>query len=370
MIKENKRFLQENQIALGMGLRRSKKGKTLDVLYPALVLVDRSIVQNLFEINLGDKPFQTFNMTAIQLSCFSDEQLEQLHLKREWLDFLANKKPSHLQYADCDIVLSLSVHLQEAVTSVEEAFFKLQLLSQRLLKPHELNLDSMFGVLHNLAWTNYGPILIDDMPEQRLKRLFTSNPLVVSHLDKIPYLVNYHVPEGVRIASGSQVRLGAYLGEGSTVMPAGYVNFNAGTEGNAMVEGRISAGVFVGKDTDIGGGASIMGTLSGGNQHVISIGPKCLLGANSGSGISLGYGCTIAAGLYVYAGMKVFLLNQEDQPINLDGDIVEEGQNIAKAMTLSGRDNMLFIQDSRTGQVLCKPNIKTIQLNPELHANH
>eukprot|EP01047_Picozoa_sp_COSAG01_P020085 COSAG01_NODE_1135_length_11553_cov_40.402305_9_plen_370_part_00 len=367
---EEIKFLKDNQVALALGLRRSKHKKTLDVLYPALVILDIAEVEALFEINLSDMAFQTYPMTAMQLECFADDQLDSLKLKRSWLEFLAKKQPSVLQYADCDIVLGLATNLQEAVKTVEEAFFKLQLISQRLIKPHQLNLDGMFAVLHNLAWTNYGPVLLEDIEEQRLKRLFTANPLIVSHVDKIPYLVNYHVPSGVRIASGSQVRLGAYLGEGSTVMPAGYVNFNAGTEGNAMVEGRVSAGVLVGKDTDIGGGASIMGTLSGGNQHVISIGEKCLLGANSGLGISLGFGCTVAAGLYVYAGMKIFLLNKDDQPVNINGEIVNEGDNVVKAMALSGRDNLLFIQDSRTGQVFCKPNLKTIQLNASLHQHN
>ncbi|MEK9658246.1 MAG: DapH/DapD/GlmU-related protein [bacterium] len=365
------RFLTQGQIALGLGLRRRKKGRTLDVLFPSLVLKSAQDVEDLFEIKMAEGCLvQTFPLTSMQLASFVAEQLDFLQLKPEWVSYLAKKQPSAQQYAECDVVLVLANDLQSPINTVEEAFLKLQLLSQRLVKPHQLNLEAMFRVLHNLAWSNYGPILLEDIEEQRLMRLFAANPLIISHVDKIPYLVNYHVPSGVRIASGSQVRLGAYLGEGTTVMPAGYINFNAGTEGNAMVEGRVSAGVMVDKDTDIGGGASIMGTLSGGNQHVISIGANCLLGANSGLGISLGYGCTIAAGLYVYAGMKIFLLNQENEPINIQGRVVAQGENVVKAFELSGRDNMLFIQDSRTGQVLCKPNLKTIHLNPDLHQNH
>ena len=199
--------------------------------------------------------------------------------------------------------------------------------------------------------------------------LINHQSVEVSHVDKFPYMVNYHVPSGVRIADSSRVRLGAYLGEGTTVMPAGFVNFNAGTLGNAMVEGRISAGVIVGKDSDIGGGASIMGTLSGGNDVVISIGKQCLLGANSGTGISLGDGCTIAAGVYVYAGKKVTLLNDSNEAIDIDGNAVPSGKNIVKAMALSGRDYLLFIEDSITGELICKPNSSVIQLNEALHKN-
>ena len=177
------------------------------------------------------------------------------------------------------------------------------------------------------------------------------------------------MPSQVRICDGSRVRLGAYLGEGTTVMPAAYVNFNAGTMGNAMIEGRVSAGVFVGLGSDIGGGASIMGTLSGGNKDVISIGDKCLLGANAGAGISLGDGTTIAAGLYVYAGMKISLYNNTGSPINMNGDIVNEGKNVVKAKELSGRKNLLFIQDSQSGRVIARPNNKHIELNSQLHQN-
>jgi 2,3,4,5-tetrahydropyridine-2-carboxylate N-succinyltransferase len=234
--------------------------------------------------------------------------------------------------------------------------------------PHGTNLTGIFGKLTNVAWTNKGPVLPEELSAQISKHI-CSSPIEVSHVDKFPYLVNYHIPSGVRIASGSQVRLGAYLGEGTTVMPAGYINFNAGTRGNAMVEGRISAGVVVDEDSDVGGGASIMGTLSGGNQNVISIGKKCLLGANSGTGISLGDGCTIAAGVYVTAGAKVSLYNEKNEPVNSRGDIVAEGQNTIKAIELNGADNLLFINDSKTGKLVCKPNMKAIELNAALHAN-
>mgnify|MGYP001188339687 CR=1 FL=1 len=193
--------------------------------------------------------------------------------------------------------------------------------------------------------------------------------MIVSHVDKFPYMTNYHIPQGVRIADASRVRLGAYLGDGTTIMPAGFVNFNAGTLGNAMVEGRISAGVIVGEDSDVGGGSSIMGTLSGGNEHVISIGKKCLLGANAGIGISLGDGCTVAAGVYVYAGKKVTLLNDKNEAVDINGNPVSAGQNIVKAMDLSGKSFCLYFEDSQTGELICKPNTKVIELNKALHNN-
>ena len=266
-------------------------------------------------------------------------------------------------------MLTRITDLNEPAVDTEMAYFKLQLLSQRLVQPHEQNLTGIFGLLQNIAWTNIGPILPKDLPQVQAKAVLNYQSVAVTHVDKFPYMVNYHVPSGVRIADGSRVRLGAYLGDGTTVMPAGFVNFNAGTMGNAMIEGRISAGVIVGKDSDIGGGASIMGTLSGGNDVVISIGKKCLLGANAGTGISLGDGCTIAAGVYVYAGKKVTLLNEQNEAVDINGNPVQAGQNIVKAMDLSGKDYMMFIEDSQTGELICKPNTTVIQLNEALHKN-
>jgi 2,3,4,5-tetrahydropyridine-2-carboxylate N-succinyltransferase len=271
-------------------------------------------------------------------------------------------------YYDSEVVAYFLYDQGSDVQDAVEGYFKLQAISQRHVLPHGLSLNGIFGKLNNIAWTNNGPVLPEDLPGETTKRIFAA-PLTVSHVDKFPYLVNYHVPTGVRIASGSQVRLGAYLGEGTTVMPAGYVNFNAGTKGNAMVEGRVSGGVVVDVNTDIGGGASIMGTLSGGNKNVISIGKECLLGANAGTGISLGDGCTIAAGVYVTAGSKVALYDLNRRPVNLSGELVSEGDNLVKGMELNGRDNLLFIQDSRNGQLLCQPNPKTIELNAALHVN-
>jgi len=272
-------------------------------------------------------------------------------------------------YSVTDFGVFMMTDGSKAIQSVEEGYFKLHAISRRHVLPHGVCLDGLFAKLPNIAWTSVGPVLPADLDGLRLFYWGSMTPLVVSHVDKFPYLVNYHVPSGVRIASGSQVRLGAYLGEGTTVMPAGYVNFNAGTKGQAMVEGRVSAGVVVGEKSDIGGGASIMGTLSGGNSRVISVGPQCLLGANSGTGISLGIGCTIAAGLYIYAGLKIAMLDQDGQPVDIDGKSVPAGSNYVKASQLSGKDYLLFMQDSRTGKVVCKPNKKLIELNSQLHHN-
>jgi 2,3,4,5-tetrahydropyridine-2-carboxylate N-succinyltransferase len=346
-------------LGFGVGIRRKRNTQVLDVYYPELFWDLRSEEVALIESLLN----QTGNQT-LQLS----EDMQQT--LAPYISFDPTLASSDCAYHITDVVLTVMTDLATPVSSVEDAFFRLQLISQRCVFPHDVSLDGLFSTLLNLAWTSMGPILLEDLETVRATGLLRGNPITVSHVDKFPYMVNYHVPSGVRIASGSQVRLGAYLGEGTTVMPAGYINFNAGTKGNAMVEGRISAGVVVDKNSDIGGGASIMGTLSGGNNHVITVGEHCLLGANAGTGISLGKGCTIAAGLYVYAGMKVALYDANDKPVDLSGKVTQDGQNYVKAAELSGKDFLLFLQDSRTGRVVCKPNQKLIQLNTELHQHN
>ena len=243
--------------------------------------------------------------------------------------------------------------LADAPTDTYDVYLRLHLLSTRLVRPHGLNLDGQFGLLNNVVWTNFGPCAVEGFEQTRL-RLRTRGAVTVYGVDKFPRLVDYVVPSGVRIADADRVRLGAHLASGTTVMHEGFVNFNAGTLGASMVEGRISAGVVVGDGSDVGGGASIMGTLSGGGKQVISIGERCLLGANAGLGISLGDDCVIEAGLYITAGTKVTLP---------DGEVV-------KAVTLSGQSNLLFIRDSVTGTVKVKPRKGTgVELNAALHAN-
>lgn len=236
--------------------------------------------------------------------------------------------------------------------SVPDAYLRLHLLSHRLVKPHGINLNGIFKILPNVAWTSQGAISIDDLPERNIEARISGSALNVHSVDKFPRMVDYVVPSGVRIADASRVRLGAYLGEGTTIMHEGFVNFNAGCEGPNMVEGRISSGVFVRKGSDLGGGCSTMGTLSGGGNIVISIGEDCLLGANSGLGIPLGNRCTIEAGLYVTAGTKLLFAG-----------------NIIKASDLAGKDDILFRRNSQTGQVEAISRANTVELNSQLHSN-
>jgi len=243
--------------------------------------------------------------------------------------------------------------------SVPEAYLKLQLISHRLVKPHQTSLQGLFAVLPNVAWTSEGAIDLAELPARQLAARVQGRNLEVSSVDKFPRMTNYVVPSGVRIAHTARVRLGAYLGEGTTVMHEGFVNFNAGTDGPGMIEGRISAGVMVGAGSDLGGGSSTMGTLSGGNDIVISIGKDCLLGANAGTGIPLGDRCTIEAGLYITAGTQVTLKDESG---------AEAGT--VKARELSGKSDLLFRRNSRTGSVECLTNKSAIALNEELHAHN
>jgi 2,3,4,5-tetrahydropyridine-2-carboxylate N-succinyltransferase len=230
---------------------------------------------------------------------------------------------------------SLVIDTQAAPTSATDVFLRLHLLSHRLVEPRTINLDGAFGLLTNVAWTSIGPVAIDTLEDVRYNLLRQGQHLVVNGVDKFPRMTDYVVPSGVRIADASRVRLGAHLASGTTVMHEGFCNFNAGTLGASMVEGRISAGVIVGDGSDIGGGASIMGTLSGGGKEMVTVGKKCLLGANSGLGISLGDECIIEAGLYITAGTQVKLP---------DGTVV-------KARELSGASGLLFRRNSQSGAV-------------------
>jgi 2,3,4,5-tetrahydropyridine-2-carboxylate N-succinyltransferase len=243
--------------------------------------------------------------------------------------------------------------------SVPELYLKLHLLSHRLVKPHGQNLDGIFGLLPNVAWTSDGAIALSELPDRQFEARLQGKTLTVTSVDKFPQMTDYVVPAGVRIADAARVRLGAYLGEGTTIMHEGFVNFNAGTEGPAMIEGRISAGVFVNAHSDLGGGCSILGTLSGGGKAVISIGQNCLVGANAGLGISLGDRCIIEAGLYVTAGTKVTILDNTGKEIG-----------VRKARDLSGNSDLLFRRNSITGRVECLSNKSEVELNTQLHANN
>lgn len=243
--------------------------------------------------------------------------------------------------------------------SVAEGFLKLQLISNRLVLPHGTVLDGIFGLLHNIAWTNEGPIDLPELADRQIEARLAGRHLSVDCVDKFPKMVDYVVPTGIRIADTARVRLGAHVGEGTTVMHEGFINFNAGTTGTSMVEGRISAGVVVGDGSDIGGGASIMGTLSGGGSVVVSIGESSLLGANSGLGFPLGDRCTVESGLYVTAGSKVLMLDSQGKEVET-----------VKARDLAGVSDLLFRRNSVTGQIECLANKTAVELNSELHSNN
>lgn len=251
-------------------------------------------------------------------------------------------------------VVSIEINLEDAPKDACDAYLRLHLLSHRLVKPHGQSLDGIFGLLANVVWTSAGPCAVESFEITRAKLNAQYGNVTVHGVDKFPRMVDYVIPTGVRIADASRVRLGAHLASGTTVMHEGFINFNAGTLGASMVEGRISAGVVVGDGTDVGGGASIMGTLSGGGKEIISIGEKCLLGANSGLGISLGDNCVIEAGTYITAASKITLP---------DGEVV-------KAATLSGAHNLLFRRNSITGALEAVMRTGTWGgLNSILHAN-
>ena len=250
-------------------------------------------------------------------------------------------------------VRHVEIDLGAPPADAPDAYLRLHLLSHRLVRPRALNLDGIFGVLANVVWTSAGPCPTDDFEQTRL-RMRADGPVQVLGIDKFPRMTDYVVPTGVRIADADRVRLGAHLAEGTTVMHEGFVNYNAGTLGTSMVEGRIPAGVVVGDGSDVGGGASIMGTLSGGGQQVVSIGERCLIGANAGLGIPLGDDCVVEAGCYVTAGTKVTMP---------DGRVV-------KALDLAGGDNLLFRRHSVTGTVEVVPwRAGGVALNEALHQN-
>jgi 2,3,4,5-tetrahydropyridine-2-carboxylate N-succinyltransferase len=284
-----------------------------------------------------------------------------------WFDSLGigklaeNNDPDLSQFVGSDPIreitkskVSIEIDLDTPPKDVADAYLRLHLLSHRIVKPHGQSLDGIFGILNNVVWTSAGPCSVSTFSSVGPKLRAKHGTLTVFSVDKFPRMVDYVVPDGVRIADADRVRLGAYLSSGTTVMHEGFVNFNAGTLGKSMVEGRISAGVVVGDGSDIGGGASIMGTLSGGGKQVISIGERCLLGANAGLGISLGDDCVVESGTYVTAGSKITL------PDN----------SVVKASELSGAHNLLFRRNSKSGALEALPKTGSWGgLNSVLHAN-
>ena len=338
-------------IASGIGTKNTA-GKWLEVYYPAPIYqANPELLEKMLEVipqyKGGNQTIELDNPTChaledfFKLSGLAGQMLVMSAIEK-------SNKPKVMTILTEDI----------KPESVPIAYLKLHLISHRLVKPHEINLDGIFSVLPNVAWTNEGAIDPDEIQLRQIIARTSGNPLTIYGVDKFPKLTDYVIPTGVRIADSSRIRLGAYLGEGTTVMHEGFVNFNAGTLGASMVEGRISAGVVIKDGTDLGGGASIMGTLSGGNDILISLGNECLIGANAGVGIPLGDRCIVEAGLYVTAGTVVARLNEQHE-------IVE----YIKAAELSFASDLLFRRNSKTGQVECLSNTKTVVLNEELHTN-
>lgn len=339
--------------SLGLGVvTRNTQGDIIEVYYP---IVLRSPTQEISDAIAHAAQYQGGNSHHL----LSVTHLEKLSSTKAIVNAPELARiVAQLNGGQRDII-AMFIAEDTVPTSIAEVYLKLHLLSLRLCKPHSLNLNGAFGVLQNLAWTNEGAIDLADLPERQLRARLAGSVLEVMSVDKFPKMSNYVVPKGVRIAHTARVRLGAYLGEGTTIMHEGFVNFNAGTQGPAMIEGRIAAGVMIGAGSDLGGGCSTMGTLSGGGTEVISVGKDCLIGANAGLGFPLGDRCTIEAGLYVTAGTKVLLLDNSN-------DVV----STVKARELSGKSDLLFRRNSMTGAVECKTNKSAIALNEELHTHN
>lgn len=336
--------------ALGIG-NQNTQGDWLDVYYPApLFQPDAALVdaaRRVLDAPVGNAvvsflPEHCAALAQALKEAGSDEQAELAEA------FATSQRPLVATFLEND----------QPPASAPEVYLKLHLLSHRLVKPHGVDLTGMFGLLRNVAWSSEGPIDIEELSARRLKARLEGRPLSVDCVDKFPKMTDYVVPKGVRIGDTARVRLGAYLGEGTTVMHEGFVNFNAGTEGPGMIEGRISAGVMVGKGSDLGGGCSTMGTLSGGGNIVIKVGEGCLIGANAGIGIPLGDRCTVEAGLYITAGAKVAVLDDKGQHV----------ETVA-ARDLAGQNDLLLRRNSVNGRIECLTNKSAIALNDALHAN-
>lgn len=331
---------------------KNTAGKIIEAFFPnPLLNPSDKLVADISEIINYSGQNQVIEVTSAQAA-----QLATVFTAN---DDVANAKFSTAAANSKQPLVVVILATDEKPASVAEGYLKLQLISHRLVKPHGTVLDGIFGLLHNIAWTNQGPIDLPELQDRQIEARLAGEVLTVSCVDKFPKMTDYVVPTGVRIAHTARVRLGAHVGEGTTIMHEGFVNFNAGTEGVSMVEGRISAGVMVGNGSDIGGGASIMGTLSGGGQLVISMGDNCLLGANAGLGIPLGNRCTIESGLYITAGSKVQMLDASNQAVE-----------VVKARDLAGKDDLLFRRNSITGTIECLTNKSAVELNAELHSNN
>ena len=340
--------------SLGLGLAtRNAKNEIIEVYYPAPLLSPDTALSGLLLANCA---IQSGENAVSEIDETSARALVAKLFEAKFTEYA--EQVQQINEGQGQLILCVLV-TDSPPKSVAEAYLKLHLLSHRLCKPHSLNLEGLFAVLHNLAWTNEGAIDLEELPKRQLAARLRGTALEVASVDKFPKMANYVVPAGVRIAHTARVRLGAYLGAGTTVMHEGFVNFNAGTQGPAMVEGRISAGVMVGANSDLGGGCSTMGTLSGGGAQVINVGENCLIGANAGIGIPLANGCTVEAGLYLTAGTKLNVLGT-------DGALLKT----VKAKELVGVEDLLFRRNSLSGSVECVPLKSSIILNDDLHRHN
>lgn len=336
---------------LGIGTQNSE-GKWLEVFYPEPLLNPSDNILSALKSAIGyDSGNQAITLDKNTLGELANalNKAGETAMAAIAEQFKQSERPAVVTILNSD----------DAPATVPEGYLKLHLLSHRLVKPNHTNLSGLFGVLLNVAWTSEGAIDIAELADRQIQARMENRNLSVNSVDKFPKMVDYVVPAGVRIADTSRVRLGAYIGEGTTIMHEGFVNFNAGTEGTSMIEGRISQGVFVKSGSDLGGGSSTMGTLSGGGNIIITIGNQCLLGANSGLGIPLGDRCTVEAGLYITSGTKVTLLDDHNQVV---------GQT--KARDLAGKDDLLFRRNSTTGTVECLTNKSAVELNEALHTSN
>ena len=339
--------------AFGIGIgTQNNQGEWLEVFYQQPVITPDSglmeVARNVLGYQGGN---QAMAVTPKKLKSLADglRQIGQMDQSALAGKAAESQRPVVITLLDTD----------DTASSTPEVYLKLHLISSRQARPHELKLDGIFGLLPNLAWTSEGAVDLNELSDRQLKARLQGRTLEVKSVDKFPQMTDYVVPKGVRIADTARVRLGAYVGEGTTVMHEGFINFNAGTEGKSMIEGRISAGVMIGEGSDLGGGCSTMGTLSGGGNIVISVGENCLIGANAGIGIPLGDRCKVEAGLYITAGTKVALLDDNNE-------LVE----VLKARDLASKPDLLFRRNSQTGAVECRSHKTAIELNEELHANN
>ncbi len=335
-------------LAFGIGTR-NRKDEWLEVYYPRPVFhPEQTLIDEISSVTGYSGGNTDIDLDSATLAKLRDA-ISDANQKSLLEAFAGSTKPLVLTLLDTD----------SALQSTPETYLKLHLLSHRFVKPNEQNLEGIYPLLPNVAWTEQGAVDLEDLEALQIEARLSGRVLEVQAVDKFPKMTNYVVPSGARIAHSGRVRLGAYVGEGTTVMHEGFMNFNSAALGPNMVEGRISQGVTVGSGTDLGGSASTAGTLSGGGNIVITIGEDCLISANAGTGIPLGDRCTIEAGLYITPGTVVQIMDEERNALRL-----------VKARELAGMSDLLFLRNSQNGVVECRTNQKAIELNATLHSHN